>query len=335
MPHMKQKKEQKGQILFYKTEDGKTQLEVNLKEQTIWLSQNQMASLFHTERSVITKHINNIIKSKELKKSSVCAKFAQTAADGKTYQTNFYNLDMIISVGYRVNSIQGTHFRIWATNILKEHLVQGYTLNEKRLQNQQAKVKGLQKAISLINQIANNKVLSSDEAAGLIRIIRDYSYGLDLIDAYDYQRLGITGVSKRKAVAISYDDAKKAIEQLRTQYNASDLFGREKDQSFQGSLVSIFQTFNKKQLYPSIEEKAASLLYFLVKNHPFVDGNKRIAAFIFLWFLDKNRQLYRTDGNKRLADNALVALTLMVAESNPKEKDIIVKVIINLINEKN
>ncbi len=335
---MENQKQQNEQILIYQTEDGQTQLEVNLEKETIWLTLNQMSDLFGRDKSVISRHLRNIFKTRELSKKATVANFATAQTEGNrhvTRQIEYFNLDAIISVGYRVNSIRGTRFRIWATNVLKEHLVQGYTLNEKRLQSQQAKVRELQKAIGLINQIANNKMLSSDEAAGLIRVIRDYSYGLDLIDAYDYQRLDITGVSQKKAVAISYDSAKNAIEQLRTQYKASDLFGREKDDSFQGSLVSILQTFDSTELYPSIEEKAANLLYFLVKNHPFVDGNKRIAAFMFLWFLDKNKQLYRTDGSKRLADNALVALTLMVAESDPAEKDIIVKVIINLINEKN
>lgn len=329
------KQETEKQIVLYQTEDGQTHLEVNLDKETVWLNQAQMASLFKTERSVITKHINNILRTKELRRNSVCANFAHTAADGKRYQVNFYNLDMIISVGYRVNSIRGTRFRIWATDILKQHLVQGYTLNEKRLQAQQTKINELQRAIGLISRVADNKALSSDEAMGLIHVIRDYSYGLDLIDAYDHQRLNITGTGKKKAIVITYANARKAIEQLRAQYKASDLFGREKDQSFEGSLAGIMQTFDGKELYPSIEEKAAHLLYFLVKNHPFVDGNKRIGAFIFLWFLDKNGLLYHADGSKRIADNALVALTLMVAASDPREKNVITAVVVNLINQKN
>ena len=323
------------EIVIYQAEDGKTQIDVNLKEETVWLNQKQMADLFRTDRSVITKHVNNIVKTKELSKRSVCAKFAHTAEDGKTYQTNFYNLDMIISVGYRVNSRRGTQFRIWATNVLKQHLVDGYTINQKRLQSQAEKIRQLQGAINLIGQIADNRELEGVEAADLIRVIRDYSYGLGLIDAYDHEKLEITGVCKKKVKPLSYKDSLNAIEKLREQYKASELFGREKDKSFQGSLVSVFQTFDGKELYPSIEEKTANLLYFLVRNHPFVDGNKRIAAFIFLWFLDKNEYLYRADGSKRIADNALVALTLMVAESRPQEKEIIIKVIVNLINSKN
>ena len=322
-------------IIIYRTDDGKTQIEVNLRDETVWITQKYMAELFGTERSVVTKHISNVLETKELQRNSVCAKFAHTAADGKTYQTQFYNLDMIISVGYRVNSKRGTQFRIWATNVLKQHLIEGYTLNEKRLRAQQEKYQELLNAVRLLGQIAEHRELSSSQAADLIRVVRDYAYGLDLIDAYDHKRLEVAGVSRQKARPISHADARRAIEQLRMQYQASDLFGREKDKSFQGSLVSIFQTFGKRQLYPSIEEKAANLLYFLVKNHPFVDGNKRIAAFMFLWFLDINRALYRKDGSKRIADNALVAITLMVAESRPTDKDLIVKVIINLINQKN
>jgi prophage maintenance system killer protein len=322
-------------IVIYRTDDGTARIEVNLRDETVWITQKQMAELFTTERSVVTKHINNILKTKELRQKSVCANFAHTAADGKTYQTQFYNLDMIISVGYRVNSKRGTQFRIWATNVLKQHLIEGYTLNEKRLRAQQEKYRELLNAVQLIGQIADRRELSSGQAEELIRVIRDYAYGLDLIDGYDHQRLEVSGVSRQMARPISHDQARRAIEQLRAQYHASDLFGREKDKSFQGSLVSIFQTFGKRQLYPSIEEKAAHLLYFLVKNHPFVDGNKRIAAFLFLWFLGKNRALYRKDGSKRIADNALVAITLMVAESRPADKDLIVKVIVNLINQKN
>jgi prophage maintenance system killer protein len=294
-----------------------------------------MAKLFETERSVITKHIHNIFRTKELRKSSVCAKFAHTAQDGKTYQTNFYNLDMIISVGYRVNSKRGTQFRIWATNVLRQHLVEGYTLNKKRLEAQEEKVRELQKAIDMLGQVVSKKALSSGETGELIRIIKDYSYGLNLLDAYDKQELGITGVSKQKAQPLSYSEALDAIKQLRDQYEAPELFGREKDDSFQGSLVSVFQTFEGKDLYPSIEEKAANLLYFLVRNHPFVDGNKRIAAFMFLWFLDINGYLYEAGGGQRLANNALVALTLMVAESKPFHKDVMIKLIINLINKNN
>lgn len=329
------KKDTTGDIVIYQTQDGRTRLEVRLEEETVWLTQAQMAQLFKQTKQNISLHVRNIFKEKELKEKSVVKDSLTTARDGKTYRMIYYNLDVIISVGYRVKSKRGTQFRIWATNLLKQHLIAGYTLNEKRLASQEVKYRELQDAIKLIGQVTVNHHLSSTEAVELIRVVRDYAYGLDLIDAYDHQRLEVAAVSRQTALPISYEDARRAIDQLRVQYQASDLFGREKDQSFQGSLVSVFQTFDGRELYPSIEEKAANLLYFLVKNHPFVDGNKRIAAFLFLWFLDRNKSLYRPDGSKRIADNALVAITLMTAESDPAEKNLMVKVIINLINQKN
>jgi prophage maintenance system killer protein len=329
------KKDISSDIVIYRAQDGKTELQVRLEEETVWLNHAQMAQLFKQTKQNVSLHIRNIFKERELKENSVVKESLTTARDGKTYRTAYYNLDVIISIGYRVKSKRGTQFRIWATNLLKQHLIAGYTLNEKRLAAQEAKYQELQKAVKLLGQVAVNRQLSSTEAVELIRVVQDYAYGLDLIDAYDHQRLEIAAVSRQAALPISYEDARRAIEQLRVQYQASDLFGREKDQSFGGSLVSIFQTFDGSQLYPSIEEKAASLLYFLVKNHPFIDGNKRIAAFLFLWFLDRNKSLYRTDGSKRIADNALVAITLMTAESKPAEKNVMIKVIISLINQKN
>jgi prophage maintenance system killer protein len=331
---MSPKKKTTPQILLYRTEDGQVQVEVNLQKETVWLDAHQMAKLFDRDRTVILRHISNIYKTMELDKST-CAKIAQVAADGRIRQMDTFNLDMIIAVGYRVNSRRGTQFRIWATNVLKQHLIQGYTLNINQLKTQTQKIQSLRQAIDIIARVSTQKHLSSDEAEGLIHLIRDYSYGMDLIDAYDMRKIEILGTSKQETVGISYPQTKKTIEQLRVQYAASNLFGKEKDNSFEGSLVSIFQTFDSKELYPSIEEKAANLLYFLVKNHPFVDGNKRIAAFLFLWFLNQNGHLYRENGTKRIADNALVAITLMTAISSPKEKDIIIKVIINLINKKN
>lgn len=329
------KKNTAGDIVIYRAQDGKTQIEVRLEEDTVWLTQAQMAELFKQTKQNISLHVHNIFKEGELKAKSVVKESLTTARDGKSYRTSYYNLDVIISVGYRVKSKRGTQFRIWATALLKQHLIAGYTLNEKRLAAQQAKYRELQNAVKLLGQVARNRELSSTEAVELIRVVRDYAYGLDLIDAYDHQRLEVVGVSRDTATPISYEEARRAIEQLRVQYQASELFGREKDQSFRGSLVSVFQTFDKCQLYPSIEEKAANLLYFLVKDHPFVDGNKRIAAFLFLWFLDRNTSLYHADGSKRIADNALVAITLMTAESKPADKNLMVKVIINLINQKN
>jgi prophage maintenance system killer protein len=273
-----------------------------------------------------------------LTKKATVAKYATVQIEGNREvlrQIEYYNLDAILSVGYRVNSKRGTQFRIWATNILREHLVKGYTLNEKRLKQEVEKFRELKAAIGVVGNVLQRKAIESDQASGLLKVITDFAYALDILDAYDYQRLEVTGVSRKKGVAIGYEEARKIIETLRRQYRATDLFGREKDETLKSSLGTIFQTFDGTQLYPSVEEKAANFLYFLVKNHHFTDGNKRIAAFLFLWFLEKNNALYRKDGSKRIPDNALVAITLMIAESNPAHKDIIVKVIINLINKKN
>jgi len=270
-----------------------------------------------------------------LPSAAVVAFFATTAADGKTYQVEHFSLDAILSVGYRVNSKRGTQFRIWANNVLKEYLVKGYALNEKRLQEQMQRFESLKQSIRLIENIAQHKALSITESEGLLRVIADFTYALDILDQYDYQKLQIAGTSHEEAIPISYEEAMQAIQKLRGKLSPAELFGREKDESFRTSLNTIYQTFDGKSLYPSIEEKAAHLLYFIVKNHSFVDGNKRIAAAIFIWFLEKNNLLYNADGSKRIADNALVALTLMIAMSDPKDKDIMIKIIINLINKHN
>jgi len=246
-----------------------------------------------------------------------------------------YNLDLIISVGYRVNSKRGTQFRIWATNVLKEHLIKGYTLNERRIQEgREEKIRELQQTLQIMERAMQRKVLDSTEATGLLKVILDYQKALHLLDEYDLQKLEIKKVTTQEKFRISYRKARYELEQLKNHY-PSGLFGLEKDQSFSGSIGAIYQTFDEKDLYPSIEEKAAHLLYFVVKNHSFIDGNKRIAASLFLWFLNENGILYKEDGSKRLADNALVALTLLIAESRAEEKDTIVKVIVNLINQNN
>jgi len=324
-----------GEIILYKTPKGDTQIDVKLEEETVWLTQKQMSLLFQTERSVITKHINNILNTKELLRKSVCAKFAHTATDGKMYKSNFYNLDMIISVGYRVNSKRGTQFRIWANRVLKEYLIKGYALNEKRLKDQTEKIKELEKTIDIFSKVTESYQLKKDEFAGIIRVVKDYTYALDLLDKFDRKSLQVSSTNKDDLFKINYKSAKKVITKMKEKFGGSDLFGKEKDKSFHGTVGTIYQTFGKKELYPSIEEKAAHLLYFTIKNHSFVDGNKRIAAALFLWFLEMNRYLYAKNGRKRIADNALVALCLLIAESNPKEKDTIVKVVVNLINKKN
>ena len=325
----------RGELVIYRTKDKKVRLEVKLEKETVWLTQKQIADVFQTDRSVITKHLSNIFKYNELDKNSVCAKIAHTASDGKTYQTIFYNLDAIISVGYRVNSSRATQFRIWATNVLRRHLIDGYTLNEQRLKQQAHKLDALQHAIKIIRNVKKHKQLEYKEAMGLLEVISDYNYALRLLDDYDYKRLKITQTSKAEKFVLTYEDAVRAVKELRKKFGSSSLFGAMRDESFKSSIVSIYQTFGGKDLYPSIEEKAVNLLYFIVKNHSFVDGNKRIAASIFLWFLEKNGLLYKEDGAKRIADNALVALTLMIAESSPGEQDVIVTLAVSLINKNN
>ena len=316
-----------GAVVIYRAPDGTVSLDVRLDNETIWLSQKQMAELFATERSVVTKHLRNIFQCKELDKGSVCANFAHTAPDGKTYQVAFFNLDAIISIGYRVNSKRGTQFRIWATQVLRDHILKGYSVNERRL-------KELRQSIRLIGQVLDRYDVSSDQAKALLRVVTDYEHALDILDDYDHQRIRRIKLTRTEAVGIEHSEAMALIAQMRIKFGGSALFGREKDDSLSSSLSAVLQTFDGKDVYPSLEEKAAHLLYFLVKNHSFVDGNKRIAAALFLWFMDKNRLLYQPDGVKRIADNALVAITLMVAESKPDQKDILTGVIANLIHGK-
>ena len=325
---------EKNEIIIYTTPDGKETFEVNLKEETVWLDAHQLARLFKRDRSVIVRHINNVYSTNELDKKSTCAKIAQVAQDGKKRQMLIYNLDTIISVGYRVNSKRGTQFRIWATNVLKEHLIKGYTINEKRMREDRAKLKEFQKTSRIMERLLQNKALDSTEATGLLKVILDYQKALHLLDEYDFQKLEIKKVTTQEKFRISYQRARQELDRLKAHY-PSTLFGLEKDQSFSGSIGAIYQTFNGQDLYPSIEEKAAHLLYFVVKNHSFIDGNKRIAASLFLWFLNENGILYNEDGSKRLADNALVALTLLIAESRAEEKDTMAKVVVNLINQNN
>jgi prophage maintenance system killer protein len=317
---------QKGEIAIYRTDDGQTALEVTLKEQTVWLTQEQMARLFGKDKRTVSEHIRNVFREKELRENSVVRNFRITARDGKTYEVKHYDLDVIISVGYRVKSKRGTQFRIWATNILREHLVKGYTINEKRL-------KELQQTVQLMAAVAERHPLTSEEAAAVLRVVSDYTFALDLLDDYDHQRVSLAKTTKVRAAPVTYEEARRIIERVKEKFAAPALFGQEKDESLHSSLQAVFQTFSGKDLYPGLEEKAAHLLYFLVKNHSFVDGNKRIAAALFLWFLEKNRMLYQADGSKRLGDNALVAMTLLIAESKPAEKEILTRVVANLLTK--
>ncbi len=330
---MKNKDSEKIQdIVAFRPQGIKVILEVKLKDETVWLTQAQMAELFLTERSVITKHLRNIFDTKELEQKSNVQKMHIAHSD-KPVQ--FYNLDVIISVGYRVNSKRGTQFRIWATSILKQHLIQGYSINDKRLKEHAASLKTLQSAVRMLADLSQRKSLTGDEAAGLFEVIRDYSYGLDVLDDYDHGRIQIKSATAKESYQLTYDEGIRLIQQMRQKFGGSSLFGREKDESFKSALGAIYQTFGGRDLYPSIEEKAAHLLYLVVKNHSFSDGNKRIAAALFVYFLDRNRILYKSDGSKRIADNALVAITLMIAESQPREKDVIAALVVNLINKLN
>ena len=317
-----------NQLTLYRSQDGSVQLEVRLEKETIWLTQKQMAKLFQTERSVITKHLGNVFSTSELDKESVCAKFAHTAEDGKTYKTQYYNLDAVISVGYRINSRRGTEFRIWATNVLRSHIIKGYSVNPKRLSE-------LKQTIKLAAEISARIDLKGDEAAAILQSISDYAYALDLLDDYDRQHIRPGKKTTVSAVGVEYHEAMQIISRMKEKFGGVKLFGMEKDQSLYSSLSAIIQTFEGKDLYPSLEEKAAHLLYFLVKNHSFIDGNKRIAAALFLRFMEKNNMLYHEDGTRRIADNALVAMTLMIAISRPQEKEILTSMVVNLINAEN
>ncbi|MCF6178108.1 MAG: virulence protein RhuM/Fic/DOC family protein [Geopsychrobacter sp.] len=320
-------------VVIYQSADGEASLDVRLEQESVWLNQAQMAELFGRERSVITKHLRNVFKEGELEEDSVRAKYAHTAPDGKTYQTQFYNLDVIISVGYRVKSKRGVQFRQWATRVLRDHLVQGYTINQQRLTEQAEKLAEMQRAMELLSRTLSNQEMVDDTGKEVLQVITDYAYALNLLDRYDHGTLAIEETSASADFILDYESASRIVQSLKSDFDG--LFGIEKDQGFKSALGTIYQTFDGKDLYPSAEEKAANLLYFIVKNHAFSDGNKRIAAAIFIYFLNVNRILYREDGSKRLADNALVALTLLIAESKPEEKDTIVKVIVNLINRCN
>lgn len=320
-------------IVLYTTDDGNTQLEVKLENETVWLTQSQMARLFGRDRTVIARHIRNIFKEGELSENITCAKFAHMGVDqDQTYETKMYNLDVIISVGYRVKSLNGTRFRIWANNVLKQYLIKGYAIDKRRLDHYNELkdiVRLMSRAITLQDKV------SDGEYSGLFNVITDYVYALDTLDRYDFQSLQIDKTTSEEPFHATYENAMEAINALKVKFGGSQWFANEKDDSFKSSIGQIYQSFGDEDLYPSVEEKAAMLLYLVVKNHSFSDGNKRIAAMLFLWFMEKNGILYSEDGHKRIADNTLVALTLMIAESRTEEKDVMVKVVVNLINKEN
>ena len=321
---------EENKIVIYQTDDGQTQIDVRLEDNTVWLTQAQMAELFQKDQSVIARHINNAIKEGELEESNM--HFLHNT-QYKYRPTKIYDLDVIISVGYRVKSKRGTAFRIWARKILKDYLVKGYAVNQ-RIHSEQ--IAELRQLVGMLGRtIQSQPVLSTDETCALFEVVTDYSYALDTLDNYDYQRLTIEKTTKEEPFHATYENAMEEINRLREKFGGSVLFGNEKDDSFKSSIGQIYQTFGGKELYPSVEEKAAMLLYLVTKNHSFSDGNKRIAATLFLWFLNGNRILYRADGSKRIPDNTLVALTLMIAQSRTEEKDVMVKVVVNLINQQN
>ena len=326
---------EKNQIEIYRSADGNIELNVKLENDTVWLTQSQMAELFGVDRTSVVRHIKNIYAIQELDEASTCAKNAQVRLEGSrkiVRDIPFYNLDMVISVGYRVNSKNATSFRKWATSILKQYLIKGYAINQKRLDHYD----DLKSVVSLMSRaITLQQKVTMGEYEGLFSVISDYVYALDTLDRYDYQSLGISKTTREEPFHATYENAMEAINALKGKFGGSQWFANEKDNSFKSSIGQIYQTFGGEDLYPSVEEKAAMLLYLVVKNHSFSDGNKRIAAMLFLWFMEKNGILYGEDGHKRIADNTLVALTLMIAESRTAEKDVMVKVVVNLINKEN
>ena len=319
-----------NKILIYQSEDGQTQLDVRLENDTVWLTTNQMAILFDKEESNIRRHVINVFKEGELDRENNVQKIHVI---GVKKTVPIYNLDVIISVGYRVKSKRGTAFRIWARNVIKDYLVKGYAVNE-RIRREQ--IGELRQLVGILGRaIQNQPLMPSKDSQALFDVVTDYAYALDTLDNYDYERLVIEQTTQEERFHATYEQAISEIEGLKKKFGGSNLFGNEKDDSFKSSIGQIYQTFGGKELYPSVEEKAAMLLYLVTKNHSFSDGNKRIAATLFLWFLYNNGILYREDGSKRLADNTLVALTLMIAESKTEEKDVMVKVVVNLINQHN
>ena len=325
-----------NQIVIYQSEDGQTQVDVRLENETVWLTQAQMVELFQTTKQNVSLHVGNVFKEGELEEKSTVKEYLTVQKEGErkvSRKVKYYNLDVIISVGYRVKSKRGTAFRIWANNVLKQYLIKGYAVNERMRKEQ---IGELRQLVGMLGRtIQNQPLLSNDETDALFKVVTDYTYALDTLDNYDYGRLTINKTTEEEPFHATYDNAMEAIKGLRDKFGGSVLFGHEKDNSFKSSIGQIYQTFDGEELYPSVEEKAAMLLYLVTKNHSFSDGNKRIAATLFLWFLNGNHILYHPDGSKRIADSTLVALTLMIAESRTEEKDVMVKVVVNLINKNN
>ena len=325
-----------GEILIYQTEDGQAVLDVKLENDTVWLTQSQLCDLFERDKSVISRHIRNIFDEGELRRESTVAKMATVVHRGfrgdVSEKMEYYNLDVIISLGYRVKSRRATSFRIWASSVLKDYLIKGYAIRQQLMEDRYIELKQLVQVMGRTVQLDENL---DDQVRSVLDVVVDYTYGLDTLDRYDYQALTVERTTNEEKFHATFDLAMGAIAALKNKFGGSDLFGLPKDSSFASSIGQIYQTWEGKDLYPSVEEKAAMLLYLVVKNHSFVDGNKRIAATLFLWFLENNGLLYHSDGTKRIGDNALVALTLLIAESKTDEMDMMVKVVVNLINRNN
>ena len=326
--------ESNKQIVKYNSVDGSTEIEVNVSNETVWLTLNDLVKLFERDKSVISKHISNVFKEGEVSKESTVAKYATVQKEGDreiSRDITYFNLDVIISVGYRIKSKRGTNFRIWATNVLRKHLIDNASKAAKT-NTWEDKYEQLNKAISLAANATKREDLSASEAKGILNVLQQYAYALETLDKYDHQSLSIDIPAQTETIRLTYKDAIAQIVIWRNHQKAGKLFGNEKDHSFKSSLDTIYQTFDKAELYPSIEEKAANLLYFIVKNHSFTDGNKRIAAGLFVYFLDLNSKLLNHNGEKIIADNALVAITILIAESKTEEKDMMIKLVVNLIN---
>ena len=316
-----------SEIVIYKTKDKKAQIEVKFENDTVWLTQQQMAELFGQTKQNISLHLNNCFKEKELRKISVVKESLTTAADGKKYKTKFYNLDVIISVGYRVKSVRGTQFRQWATQRLKDYLIEGVAINEKRLEQKNKEIKILHDGIRILSRVIEEKTNTTVDFAWL----HEFNKGLQLLDDYDHESLDRTGKNKRKAKYPSIKDYMHLIDAMRRGFN-SQIFGKEKDKSFESAINQIKQTFGNKDAYPSLEEKAAMLLYLVVKNHAFVDGNKRIAAACFLLFLEQNGLLFNSSEQPIISNEALASLTLFVASSKADEMSTVKQLLISVLN---
>ncbi len=325
------KNELDNKIVIYQTEDGKTQLDVKLENETVWLTQAQMVQLFDSSKANVSEHIKHIYEDGELAADSTVRKFRTVQTEGKRQvgrNVTYYNLDLIISLGYRVNTKRGIQFRQWATSVLRDYLIKGYAIN------QRIREENYQQMVQLVRSMARTvklQELSKEVRNALLDVVVDYTFALDRLDDYDYQRLSIPESSTEEKFHATYEGAMKVLAELREKFGGSGLFANEKDDSFKSSIGQIYQTFGGQDLYPTVEEKAAMLLYLVTKNHSFSDGNKRIAATLFLWFMNENGILYDDMHNKRIDDATLVALTLLIAESRPEEKDTMIKVVVNLI----